>query len=192
MYKILAANEVPVVRGSPNSVCFWFPCNILSGRISYDVSGFAGNDAPSFVFPTAIATRGGVSGGGGSGSGRPAVANKPSYLTGGSGSGGALAAKRGTEDLDFSIGDEALAAAAGPGWSSNWFGSTEELMEYRLWNTLPRAAWPGGELGMSLPTKMRRQVVDFSRITWNGSGQTPYSNTYGSNLKTTISSSQNL
>jgi actin-related protein 3 len=77
--------------------------------------GFAGNDAPSFVFPTAIATKGGVGGTGGSGSGRPAVANKPSYLTGGAGSGGSLAGKRGTEDLDFFIGDEALVAASGPG-----------------------------------------------------------------------------
>ena len=77
--------------------------------------GFAGNDAPSFVFPTAIATKGGVGGSGGSGSGRPAVANKPSYLTGGTGSAGSLAAKRGTEDLDFFIGDEALVAASGPG-----------------------------------------------------------------------------
>jgi actin-related protein 3 len=56
-----------------------------------------------------------VAGGGGSGSGRPAVANKPSYLTGGAGPGGHLSMKRGTEDLDFFIGDEALAAANGPG-----------------------------------------------------------------------------
>lgn len=77
--------------------------------------GFAGNDAPSFVFPTAIATKAGVGGGGSSGSGRPSVANKPSYLTGGAGSGGALAGKRGTEDLDFYIGEEALVAANGPG-----------------------------------------------------------------------------
>lgn len=81
--------------------------------------GFAGNDSPSFVFPTAIATKGGAGGAGGSGSGRPAVANKPSFLTGGVGSGGALAAKRGTEDLDFFIGDEALAAASGPGMDDN-------------------------------------------------------------------------
>lgn len=80
-----------------------------------DHIGFAGNDSPSFVFPTAIATKGGVGGSGGSGSGRPAVANKPSFLTGGTGSGGALSTKRGTEDLDFFIGDEALAAASGPG-----------------------------------------------------------------------------
>lgn len=77
--------------------------------------GFAGNDSPSFVFPTAIATKGAAGGGGGSGSGRPAVANRPSFLTGGAGQGGALSGKRGTEDLDFFIGDEALAAASGPG-----------------------------------------------------------------------------
>lgn len=77
--------------------------------------GFAGNDSPSFVFPTAIATKGPAAGAGGSGSGRPAVANKPSFLTGGAGPGGHLSGKRGTEDLDFFIGDEALAASAGPG-----------------------------------------------------------------------------
>jgi actin-related protein 3 len=77
--------------------------------------GFAGNDSPSFVFPTAIATKSGAGGAASSGSGRPAVANKPSYLTGGAGPGGHLSMKRGTEDLDFFIGDEALAAANGPG-----------------------------------------------------------------------------
>jgi actin-related protein 3 len=79
-----------------------------------DYVGFAGNDSPSFVFPTAIATKGPTAGGGSSGSGRPAVGNKPSYLTGGAGP-GHLSMKRGTEDLDFFIGDEALAAANGPG-----------------------------------------------------------------------------
>ena len=78
-------------------------------------AGFAGNDSPSFVFPTAIAIKGSGGGSGGSGSGRPAVANKPSFLTGGAGPSGHLSAKRGTEDLDFFIGDEALAAASGPG-----------------------------------------------------------------------------
>jgi actin-related protein 3 len=83
--------------------------------------GFAGNDSPSFVFPTAIATKSGAGGGaGGSGSGRPAVANKPSYLTGGAGQGGHLNAKRGTEDLDFYIGDEAISAAAGPGYGLHY------------------------------------------------------------------------
>ncbi|KAL8865259.1 MAG: hypothetical protein Q9174_006981 [Haloplaca sp. 1 TL-2023] len=91
------------------------PAIVMDNGTGFSKLGFAGNDSPSFVFPTAIATKGGVGGTGGSGSGRPAVANKPSYLTGGSGAGGALAAKRGTEDLDFFIGDEALNAAAGPG-----------------------------------------------------------------------------
>ena len=92
-----------------------FPTHITvltSSRLRW--KGFAGNDSPSFVFPTAIATKGGVGGAGGSGSGRPAVANKPSFLTGGAG-GSNLSAKRGTEDLDFFIGDEALTAASGPG-----------------------------------------------------------------------------
>ena len=85
---------------------------LASSRLLW--KGFAGNDSPSFVFPTAIATKGGVGGAGGSGSGRPAVANKPSFLTGGAG-GSNLSSKRGTEDLDFFIGDEALTAASGPG-----------------------------------------------------------------------------
>lgn len=76
--------------------------------------GFAGNDAPSFVFPTAIASKSGA-GGVSSGSGRPAVANKPSFLTGGA-QGSNVAAKRGTEDLDYFIGDEALAAGNNPGY----------------------------------------------------------------------------
>jgi hypothetical protein len=92
----------------------------IRDRIADDsirVPGFAGNDSPSFVFPTAIATKGPAGGAGGSGSGRPAVANKPSFLTGGAGSGGHLSQKRGTEDLDFFIGDEAIAASSGPGSS---------------------------------------------------------------------------
>jgi actin-related protein len=87
-----------------------------------EFQGFAGNDSPSFVFPTAIATKGPAAGSGGSGSGRPAVANKPSFLTGGAGPGGHLSGKRGTEDLDFFIGDEALAASAGPGTFRLCFG----------------------------------------------------------------------
>ena len=87
--------------------------NTLHSGTGYSKLGFAGNDSPSFVFPTAIATKGPAGGAGGSGSGRPAVANKPTFLTGGAG--GHLSGKRGTEDLDFFIGDEALAAASGPG-----------------------------------------------------------------------------
>ena len=100
------------------------------------------------MFPTAIATKGGVGGTAGSGSGRPAVANKPSYLTGGTGSGGSLSAKRGTEDLDFFIGDEALAAAAGPGMIRRQ--DLEDVTEdtHRLWHTLPCSPWASRELGM--------------------------------------------
>ena len=118
--------------------------------------GFAGNDAPSFVFPTAIATKGGVGGSGGSGgsgSGRPAVANKPSYLTGGTGAGGSLSGKRGTEDLDFFIGDEALVAASGPGKCTKVQRASSKRSIYqvyhRLWNTLPSTARTSRELGWS-------------------------------------------
>jgi len=76
--------------------------------------------AYSFVFPTAIATKGPAGGAGGSGSGRPAVANKPSFLTGGAGPSSQLSAKRGTEDLDFFIGDEALTASSGPGYGIHY------------------------------------------------------------------------
>lgn len=63
-----------------------------------------------------MATKGGAGGTGG-GSGRPAVANKPSFLTGGAGPASShLSSKRGTEDLDFFIGDEAISASSGPGW----------------------------------------------------------------------------
>lgn len=81
--------------------------------------GFAGNDSPSFVFPTAIATKSGAGGGGSSGS-RPAVGNKPSFLSSGGGASSHLSGKRGTEDLDFFIGDEALAAGSGPGYGVNY------------------------------------------------------------------------
>lgn len=81
--------------------------------------GFAGNDAPSFVFPTAIATKAGAGSAGSSGA-RPAVANKPAFLGGGGGASSNLSAKRGTEDLDFFIGDEALAAGNGPGYGVNY------------------------------------------------------------------------
>lgn len=60
------------------------------------------------------------------------MAQKPSYLTGGAGPSGHLSAKRGTEDLDYFIGDEALAQGSGPGtnllfcWSIKE-GQTKEL-----------------------------------------------------------------
>jgi actin-related protein 3 len=57
----------------------------------------------SSVFPTAIATRGSAAQSSRSG---PAIPAKP----------GNLASKRGVEDLDFFIGDEALANAKTPGY----------------------------------------------------------------------------
>lgn len=69
--------------------------------------GFAGNDSPSFVFPTVIATRSG-SGPSGGGSSNP---SNLSFLSGGSG--GNVAQKRGTEDLDFYIGEQALSHNTG-------------------------------------------------------------------------------
>jgi len=114
------------------------PAVVMDNGTGYSKLGFAGNDSPSFVFPTAIATKGPTGGSGGSGSGRPAVANKPSYLTGGAGPGGHLSGKRGTEDLDFFIGDEALAAAGGAGYGINYpirHGQIDnwDLME-RFWS----------------------------------------------------------
>ncbi|KAJ9632321.1 Arp2/3 complex subunit, actin nucleation center [Taxawa tesnikishii (nom. ined.)] len=114
------------------------PAVVMDNGTGYTKLGFAGNDAPSWVFPTAIATKGPAGGAGSSGSGRPAVANKPSFLTGGAGPSGHLSAKRGTEDLDFFIGDEALAAASGPGYGINYpirHGQIEnwDLME-RFWS----------------------------------------------------------
>ena len=99
----------------PETILILANTNIGCSGTGYSKLGFAGNDSPSFVFPTAIATKGPAAGAGGSGSGRPAVANKPTFLTGGAGPTGHLSGKRGTEDLDFFIGDEALTAAAGPG-----------------------------------------------------------------------------
>ncbi|OJI96111.1 hypothetical protein ASPVEDRAFT_122758 [Aspergillus versicolor CBS 583.65] len=94
------------------------PAVVMDNGTGYSKLGFAGNDSPSFVFPTAIATKAGA-GSAGAGA-RPAVANKPSFLASGGGAGGHLSAKRGTEDLDFFIGDEALSAASGPGYGINY------------------------------------------------------------------------
>ena len=67
------------------------------------------------MFPTAIAIKGSSCGGGGSGSGRPPVGQKPSYLRGGAGQFSHLSAKRGAEDLDYFIGAEASARPLPPG-----------------------------------------------------------------------------
>lgn len=67
---------------------------------------FAGNSEPSFVFPTVIGTQQSAgpratSSASAGGRAPPPVAGKPGHL----------ASKRGIEDLDFYIGDEALANA---------------------------------------------------------------------------------
>lgn len=59
------------------------------------------------MFPTAIATRGPASQ---PSRGGPPIPSKP----------GSLASKRGVEDLDFFIGDEALANAKTPGYGVNY------------------------------------------------------------------------
>ena len=65
-----------------------------------------GGIAPYSVFPTAIATRGSAS----QSARAPAIPSKPGHL----------ASKRGVEDLDFFIGDEALANAKTPGYGVNY------------------------------------------------------------------------
>ncbi|CEH14493.1 actin binding protein [Ceraceosorus bombacis] len=71
--------------------------------------GWAGNQSPSFTFPTAIAVRpsGGAGGASSTSASRaPGAPSKPGGLAGSS-----LASKRGIEDLDFFIGNEAVANA---------------------------------------------------------------------------------
>ncbi|KAM9906082.1 hypothetical protein OXX79_001768, partial [Metschnikowia pulcherrima] len=80
------------------------PAVVMDNGTGLTKLGFAGNDSPSFVFPTAIAT-------------------STSTGKGGKGSGSAnsfLSNKRGLEDLDFFIGDEALSAASGPNYSLSY------------------------------------------------------------------------
>lgn len=55
--------------------------------------------------------------------------------------------KRGTEDLDFFIGDEALAATAGPGTWELAFSMRKPTKISRLWTTLSNSTWANRELG---------------------------------------------
>ncbi|KAJ3522129.1 hypothetical protein NM688_g8921 [Phlebia brevispora] len=80
---------------------------ICDNGTGFSKVGYAGNSDPSFVFPTAIATRGPAVQSSRAG---PAVPSKP----------GNMASKRGVEDLDFFIGDEALANAKTPGYGVNY------------------------------------------------------------------------
>lgn len=75
------------------------PAVVMDNGTGLTKLGFAGNDSPSYVFPTAIAT---------------------STAAGKGKTSGALSSKRGLEDLDFFIGDEALAASSGPNYSLSY------------------------------------------------------------------------
>jgi actin-related protein 3 len=79
---------------------------ICDNGTGFSKVGFAGNSDPSYVFPTAIATRGSAS----TSSRAPPVPSAPGHL----------ASKRGVEDLDFFIGDEALANAKTPGYGVHY------------------------------------------------------------------------
>lgn len=78
--------------------------------------GFAGNQLPSFVIPSAIATRSSGPSSSGRG-GPPPPPSKPSSL---SSSGSNLASKRGIDDLDFFIGDDAMTASRGAGYGLHY------------------------------------------------------------------------
>lgn len=80
------------------------PAVVMDNGTGLTKLGFAGNDSPSFVFPTAIATS--------------SSSNKTSKSA--SAKSTNLSAKRGLEDLDFFIGDEALNAANGPNYNLSY------------------------------------------------------------------------
>lgn len=97
------------------------PAVVMDNGTGLTKLGFAGNDSPSFVFPTTIATS--------------TIAGKTNKLTGSKTS--FLASKRGLEDLDFFIGDDAINAANGANYSLSYpvrHGQVEnwDHME-RLW-----------------------------------------------------------
>ncbi|GMG52358.1 unnamed protein product [Ambrosiozyma monospora] len=118
------------------------PAVIMDNGTGLTKLGFAGNDSPSWVFPTAIATSVASSGN------KPAAPTKPSFRASttasstSSISGGNLSTgtnKRDMADLDFFIGDEALEAAKGPSYSLSYpirHGQIEnwDQME-RFWET---------------------------------------------------------
>ncbi|KAK6454416.1 actin-related protein [Scheffersomyces xylosifermentans] len=78
------------------------PAVVMDNGTGLTKLGFAGNDSPSFVFPTAISTL--------SASSKTRAGGRASNLS----------SKRGLEDLDFFIGDEALDAANGPNYGLSY------------------------------------------------------------------------
>lgn len=114
------------------------PAIVMDNGTGLTKLGFAGNDSPSWIFPTAIATaQASKAGSNNSGtSGQPqssGVIGTNSLYFGNATSTTAfnnivstsllsnnLAGKRGIEDLDFYIGNEALSAAQGPSYSLSY------------------------------------------------------------------------
>ncbi|GMM54894.1 actin-related protein 3 [Maudiozyma humilis] len=113
------------------------PAVVMDNGTGLTKLGFAGNDSPSWIFPTAIATSQGnstaskkttgASSGAtsGTGSGNPYFGNSTSAtsfnnLNSNMLLSNNLAGKRGTEDLDFYIGNEALIASQGPSYSLSY------------------------------------------------------------------------
>ena len=74
--------------------------------------GYAGNNDPQFIIPSAIATREGPSA-------TSSAANTPRFSTASSAANN-LASKRGIEDLDFFIGDEYVSHIAPNCGSDCW------------------------------------------------------------------------
>ncbi|GME72915.1 unnamed protein product [[Candida] boidinii] len=85
------------------------PAVVMDNGTGLTKLGFAGNDSPSWVFPTAIATRA-------SAGTKSSTASKSNLSSATSGSN----IKRDMEDLDFFIGDEAIEASKGPGYALNY------------------------------------------------------------------------
>ena len=115
------------------------PAVVMDNGTGLTKLGFAGNDSPSWVFPpaiataqpsntkksSAVATMGGSGAQPGGSAGNPYFGNSTSATSFDSLAASALlsnnlAGKRGTEDLDFYIGNEALAASRGPSYSLSY------------------------------------------------------------------------
>ncbi|KAG4301018.1 hypothetical protein PCANB_002642 [Pneumocystis canis] len=90
------------------------PVVIMDNGTGLTKIGFSGNNVPSFIFPTVIATLQTH----GTGTGQ-SISSKPSLLSTNSTISN-ISSRRGTEDLDFYIGNEALEYANGLGYSLNY------------------------------------------------------------------------
>ena len=113
------------------------PAIVMDNGTGLTKLGFAGNDSPSWIFPTAIATAqssnsknaSNTATGTATSTNAPSVSSNPYFGNSTSATSfnslnsnslllsNNLAGKRGTEDLDFYIGNEALVASQGPSYS---------------------------------------------------------------------------